>query len=540
MATKASAKKKVAAKSVTAKKAASAEKATAAKKPVAKKTTAKGTAAAKKTTQAKKTAPSKKATAAKKVAPAKRVAAAKRATAAKKAAPAKKTKGSAAGVGRLGNRLAVRMYRVGFGDFFLMTVPTPSGPRFVLIDCGVHAGNIKSMPGCVQDLIQLTQRKLALVIVTHYHADHLSGFATQFNEFKQFEVETVWITNRLDTSDGSAMKIKAQVQGLATHLRLQLAARSDPEGVQALNKAENALGVNGGSNDKAMELVTKGFSNRPPVYYYEAGDEPQLPASLKGVLSARILGPAPKSAAAEFTASDNKAEQYLAAVEERGYPEDTRFKPFERDWPASAGLYETSAFRPWNSPRAMEAALHAMQPDVLAAAATTLDGTLNNQSLVVLFTCKGKKLLFVGDAQWGNWAHWLYGKPVKGADPGISKEARDILASIDFYKVGHHGSTNATPIPAVRALGHFCVGMCSTETGFPSDKRTYGNIPKKTEVPRIALMEALEKQTGNRLVRSDWLAVDSAPQSPEALSQLERLPENFETGKLYVEYVFPD
>jgi hypothetical protein len=37
-----------------------------------------------------------------------------------------------------------------------------------------------------------------------------------------------------------------------------------------------------------------------------------------------------------------------------------------------------------------------MQPDVLAAAADKLDGTLNNQSLAVLFTCKGKKLLFVG------------------------------------------------------------------------------------------------------------------------------------------------
>ena len=35
---------------------------------------------------------------------------------------------------------------------------------------------------------------------------------------------------------------------------------------------------------------------------------------------------------------------------------------------------------------AMEAMLQRMQPDVLAAAADKLDGTLNNQSLVVLFT----------------------------------------------------------------------------------------------------------------------------------------------------------
>ena len=111
-----------------------------------------------------------------------------------------------------------------------------------------------------------------------------------------------------------------------------------------------------------------------------------------------------------------------------------------------------------------------MQPDALAAAADKLDGTLNNQSLVVLFTCNGKKLLFVGDAQWGNWAYWLYGRAVTGSDPGISDRAKEILGSIDFYKVGHHGSTNATPIPAVGALNHGCACMCSTATG------AYGSI----------------------------------------------------------------
>ena len=36
----------------------------------------------------------------------------------------------------------MRMYRVGFGDFFLMTVPGKNGPAHILIDCGVHAANI--------------------------------------------------------------------------------------------------------------------------------------------------------------------------------------------------------------------------------------------------------------------------------------------------------------------------------------------------------------------------------------------------------------
>ncbi len=458
----------------------------------------------------------------------------------------------AAGAGAA-DAIRIRMYRVGFGDFFLLTVPSKTrGPQHILIDCGVHAGNIGSMADCVADLIEVTGRKLALVIVTHYHADHLSGFATHDDEFSQFEVGAVWITNRLDPGDRKSLAFRAQIAALASHLRLQLQLRlrlnlDDDEAVvarQALAKTENALGIGfgvagGGSNEKALDLVTKGFRNRPPVYYYQAGDEPDLPRTLEGVLTAQILGPAPKDSEGEFAASDNKTEQYLAAVSEKGLPDTTRFKPFDREWPASAKDYPTEAFRPWASPAEMEKALRAVQPDALAAAADLVDGTLNNQSLVVLFTCKGRKLLFVGDAQWGNWAYWLYGRGVKGNDPGITETARRILGSIDFYKVGHHGSTNATPIPAVSAMPGTCAAMCSTETGFPSAKRTYGSIKKKTEVPRIALMEALEQQTVRKLVRSDWIAVGKAPASPEAHEQLGKLPPNFLQGTFYIDYVFP-
>ena len=484
-----------------------------------------------------------KTVAATRTAAAKNAAAAKKSTSAGETTVVAATGGGAAGVARDG--LRVRMYRVGFGDFFLLTIPTTAGPQHILIDCGVHAGNIKTMPDCVADLVAITGRKLALVIVTHFHADHLSGFATQYDEFAQFDVGAVWVTNRLDPADPQSSKLKMKISSLALHLQLQLrlSARTDIDAVQAAAKVENALGVSAGGNDKAMELVTSGFRNRPPVYYYQAGDTPKLPASLLGEITAQILGPAPKTTDGDFSASDNKAEQYLAAVAEEDYPDTERIEPFERGWPANASDYADAAFDPW-TPSRLESVLHAVQPDVLAAAADAIDGTLNNQSLVVLFTCKGKKLLFVGDAQWGNWAYWLYGHGVKGADPGISADAKKILGSIDFYKVGHHGSTNATPIPAVSAMPSKCVAMCSTETGFPSDTRTYGSIKKGTEVPRIPLMKALEQQTKNKLVRSDWLEVKTddveAPASPEAHDQLEKLPPNFEEGNIYIEYVFPD
>lgn len=489
-------------------------------------------AAAAKKTPAKKAAGGT--TAAKKVT-AKKVVAKK--VVAKKAAA--KSAGAAAPPGDR-NQLMVRMYRVGFGDFFLITVPTGDGPRYVLVDCGVHAGNLNSMGACVEDLAAVTNRKLALVIVTHKHADHLSGFATQAEEFAKFEVELVWITNRLDPDDAQALQLSSQVSALAQQVKLQLAlaARSDDAGVQAMDMANNALGVAGGSNDAALDLVTRRFANRPEVCYYEAGQEPKLPPSLRSVLKARILGPTPKAMATQFSASDNRVEQYLAAAERHGVPDTRAFDPFRRRWPASAKDYPESAFRPWQTPKQMEAVLHSVQPDALAAAAATIDGTLNNQSLVVLFTCRKKNLLFVGDAQWGNWAYWLYGKPVSGEAPSMTQEARDILASVDFYKVGHHGSTNSTPVPVVGVLKPTCACMCSTETGYPAKDTLYGSVARKSEVPRSELMKALEAQVGGRLVRSDWLPMEAfnAKAAPDAV---EVLPEQFFEGPTWIEYLVP-
>ena len=272
--------------------------------------------------------------------------------------PTKSAKGSAkAAGGKAKGALRVRMYRVGFGDFFLLTVPAKTGAQHILIDCGVHAGDIKSMDACVQDLVKETNRKLALVVATHYHADHLSGFASNFDEFAQFEVGAVWITNRLDPKNDKASKFKAQITSLANQLQLRLGARDDDAGRQAFDRARNAIGVQlgakEGGNEKALRLLTKGFKNTPPVFYYQGGDEPELPEVLKGALTAELLGPAPLDSGGEFSGTDNKKEQYLSAAAEsaaeEGLPSSDCLEPFEKHWPASAADYPAAAFREYRT-----------------------------------------------------------------------------------------------------------------------------------------------------------------------------------------------
>jgi beta-lactamase superfamily II metal-dependent hydrolase len=428
--------------------------------------------------------------------------------------------------------IRIRMYRIGFGDFFLMTIPGKSGPAHILVDCGVHAKPIGSMNDCVQNMAQVTGKNLALVILTHYHADHMSGFASNYDDFSEFSVGAVWITNRLDPKNPDASKFMAQLTSVAQQLKMQLGAREDDAGIEAQYKVENALGVastdgGGGSNVKALQMLRSGFKNKPPVYYYQGGDAPILPDELEGMITAEVLAPSSKDSAGEFAASDNKTEQYLAALGDDGVPDAKRIQPFDpKKWPGSADEYPKATFEELDGIHEMEKTLGGMQPDALAAAADKLDGTLNNQSLVVLFTCNGKKLLFVGDAQWGNWAYWLYGKAVTGTAPELSQRAQDILGSIDFYKVGHHGSTNATPIPVVGALNKNCSAMCSTAT------HAYNGVPKPP------LIEALKTRTGNRLVRSDWVKADNAEPDAEARQELANLPEGFTSPQegLYIDY----
>lgn len=481
-------------------------------------------------------------------APSKAAAKRPRAAAAAAAPAPTPTRRTAAATSRIGAGIRVRMYRVGFGDFFLLTVPGSDGqPAHILIDCGVHAANLGTMDACVKDLMEETQRKLALVVLTHYHADHMSGFASNYDDFAQFTVSAVWITNRLDPADPAASAFHAQLQSVAQQLQLKLGARSDAKARQAQDMVSNGIGLaaegGGGSNAKALKLLREGFANKPKVQYCGAGGKaPRLPAELQGVLEAQILAPAPKDKAGNFTASDNRVEQYLAAA---GDNEDSfdqaAVKPFDKAWPARAADYPVRAFADFKTsngqkPRELalelEGRLQRLQPDTLLAAASSLDGTLNNQSLVILFTCKGKKLLFVGDAQWGNWAYWLYGKSVTGNDPGILAQAKAILGSVDFYKVGHHGSTNANPIPAMAAINARCVCMCSTATG------AYGSPDKKTEVPRTALMDGVKARTRYAPVRSDWLTYLNHAADPQATAEMPALPPGFSTtaGKPYIDF----
>src|SRR4029077_733195 len=121
------------------------------------------------------------------------------------------------------------MYRVGFGDFFLLSLQTRSGRKHILIDCGVHAGDLHSISAAVEQMAEETGKELALVIMTHRNADHIPGFATCKDAFSQFAVEQIWMSWFEDPSDKNAASFQRSLAMVAEQMKIALAARNRPE-----------------------------------------------------------------------------------------------------------------------------------------------------------------------------------------------------------------------------------------------------------------------------------------------------------------------
>src|SRR5512139_1022301 len=94
--------------------------------------------------------------------------------------------------------VTVRMYRQGLGDCFLLAFPTgdPTKSYYVLIDCGVLQGapNGAANLNAVAKSIQMaTGGEIHLLVVTHRHADHISGFQIANSLFAQMTIHNLWL-----------------------------------------------------------------------------------------------------------------------------------------------------------------------------------------------------------------------------------------------------------------------------------------------------------------------------------------------------------
>ena len=107
--------------------------------------------------------------------------------------------------------VTVRHYCQGIGDCHLLTFRKADGKPFrMLIDCGIHvsiAGGPALVADIVADLKKETGGKIDILIVTHEHWDHVSGFLTAKDLFKDFVVADVWMAWTENTADAEATEL---------------------------------------------------------------------------------------------------------------------------------------------------------------------------------------------------------------------------------------------------------------------------------------------------------------------------------------------
>ena len=406
------------------------------------------------------------------------------------------------------NTIRIRMYRVGFGDCFLVSLPLTgaAGFRHILVDCGVHGkGNIGTMDEVVDNIGTVTDKKLAVVIATHAHQDHISGFDPE--KFGKFEVGEVWMPWTEDPTDAKAAKLKQKHVALAAQLNDHFAAQAfSGARISKSRTAAAAAVANLVANKTSLQALHSGFGVNARVTFLKAGDSLQS-VDVPG-LSVKVLGPPTDE---KFLAKmDPPAGHSYLRLDGNRVESANQLHPFPAKWESKASDPQIQNLR--LSESETKRIKDEVASDSLDGLAFALDKAINNTSVVTLFAFRGQILLFPGDAQYGNWEALL-----KQGD------SADILSSVTFLKVAHHGSVNATPKDALEQMstGRFAAMVSTQSTPWPS-------------IPRGPLMDRLKEQTKNKIIRSDSLTIKNlkAPQGPV----LSKLPAGFLKGDFWYDY----
>jgi len=370
----------------------------------------------------------------------------------------------------------------------------------MLFDCG----SIKSGAGfgSIRDVVQQVIKdarempgdvaKIDIVVATHRHRDHISGFADP--AWADVEVGEVWMPWTEEPQDNSARQIRANQNRLATLLALQLETRlnaAQDEAERQRIAGFHEMVLNALSNEDAMRTLQRGFAGNPVRRYLPQTDvniswieTPLLPS-----LTINVLGPSrDPDVIRELDPPAGQSYLRLAASQE-SYSANVP-RPFGIEWhvttedyqnfytPLSSLLADNDRTRIRNSGLGLDEAVSA-----------ALDKALNGTSLMLCIQIGAAVLLFPGDAQWGTWRQAL-----------INPEFRKLLAQTTFYKVGHHGSHNATPVEFVdQVIKQGFWAMVSTNS-----------VAQWPKIPKQELIEALNKKT-QKFARSDQPTAAKAP-----------------------------
>ncbi len=178
--------------------------------------------------------------------------------------------------------------------------------------------------------------------------------------------------------------------------------------------------------------------------------------------------------------------------------------------------------------------------------ALRLNNEVNNTSLVLAFQLPktGKVLLFTGDAQRGSWIGWSNLEWTD--DENRTTTTRDLLARCVLYKVGHHGSHNATlngtSADDYANLGWMARGEFADEfvAMIPANTPWALGKSKPWVHPLPQIEEALQRKTRGRVFRSDRDKIEKPDKSLMSTVEWQAFKKRCKETTLYFDYTIED
>lgn len=464
--------------------------------------------------------------------------------------------------------VTVRMYRLhGLGDCFLLAFRAKDGSgRYMLIDCGILTGTkggSTRLKAIAEDIAAATDHHLHILVATHEHWDHVSGFQYAKDIFDTIQVDKVWLAWTEDPQNPLAKRLRAKHNNALRALNAaatQLKAAGDPNAASI----EKVLSFHGGFNPVlgtagTARLLDYVRNKSTDVHYCRPGMPRLFVPEVEGV-HIYVLGPPEDETllgrsdpsrtegevyqmtwalnartafglaalAGENTSALSTDEQLLLA---RSRPFDTRQSISMADAAEHEFFHKHYGF----SSESGAPTWRWINTDWLVASeglALDLDSDTNNSSLTLAIelTASQKVLLFAADAQVGNWLSWHeVSWPSTTADKDVEVTGRDLIKRTVLYKVGHHGSHNAT----LREKGVELMQSPDLVAMIPVDEEQAQD--KKWAMPFNPLLQRLTEKTQGRILRSDR----DLPEKPEDVPQAkwaEFLSNIREDDDLWIEY----
>ncbi|QEN88671.1 metallohydrolase [Labrys sp. KNU-23] len=333
----------------------------------------------------------------------------------------------------MGDKLLIRAFDVGLGDCIYCRIPQAheSGRDFhILIDCGSLSASkllsqaMERLKPCLPQIDG--KRRIDLLVVTHEHKDHMTGFGLKI--WDDFSFGAIWMSAAMDLDHPESQRA-AKLHSLATKameraLALNLAL-SPP-----LRELANAMALNKDAMATLRATLPKA-SNITPVYVHAASTEAELSLPIREA-SLSILGPEKDIDHYYLGKPGDPSLRSTMALVDSGTMDAAALVPAPDDVPLPANL-DPADFRKLRS-RMVSSAL----------AFADLDGKVcNNTSVVLLIEWRSKRLLFVGDAEWDQG--YRQDRPNCSWNVMWNRQGKHLNAPLAFLKIGHHGSVNATP-----------------------------------------------------------------------------------------------